>query len=382
MTTTGGLRQYEGRIQRYWSGLNQNNLNRTDYYYRYWHLHPEVPWALMANLVSRNAGYQMTDLSRYEQWIALNPSQLLLHPATRAVITGLSSAHIRCLFVLLEAGNFLIFRDVYPQLQAYAWAKRFPEQADTVFERLLRAPFNTDPFIVEEWRSFFQQARAHNWLDAWLNDPAQRSLVRRMSYSLVINEQNQIEDRLVQPLHARRYLGPFAYTIPKLLELASRLELTRLCLPIAGRADGSDTQLLIFTVKDFGQLEARINVGRSLFTVLFEQDRERVPRIMNWVQWNSRHTGSRRDYNTLDYSTDGTSIVPGGQKYSPRLFRAWPWAPGKTSVFGHIHKPPIKLPIAVRERRNHQNWLQPITNPSVVELASLRALQEIGAWER
>ena len=44
---------------------NADNLTRTAFYLAYWRAHPEVTWALLAHLVSRNAGYQMTDLRRH-----------------------------------------------------------------------------------------------------------------------------------------------------------------------------------------------------------------------------------------------------------------------------------------------------------------------------
>src|SRR5262245_496884 len=75
---------------------NKNNLTRTNYYYAYWKTHPEVPWALMANLVSRNAGYQMTDLDRYYELAMGGASPLVILPG--AALTPV------LLFILLEAG--------------------------------------------------------------------------------------------------------------------------------------------------------------------------------------------------------------------------------------------------------------------------------------
>ena len=44
--------------------INETNPMRTDYYLRYYTRNPEVPWVFMAHLVSRNAGYQMSDAMR------------------------------------------------------------------------------------------------------------------------------------------------------------------------------------------------------------------------------------------------------------------------------------------------------------------------------
>ena len=41
---------------------NKNNLNRTNAYLTFYHQHPEIHWAFLAHMVSRNGGYNMTDL--------------------------------------------------------------------------------------------------------------------------------------------------------------------------------------------------------------------------------------------------------------------------------------------------------------------------------
>ena len=42
--------------------LNINNITRTQAYWDYYLRHPEIHWALLAHMVSRNAGWNMTDL--------------------------------------------------------------------------------------------------------------------------------------------------------------------------------------------------------------------------------------------------------------------------------------------------------------------------------
>jgi hypothetical protein len=49
---------------------NQNNITRTTYYLEYYFRHPEVPWTLLAAGTSRNAGYQMSDLPRFQRYAA------------------------------------------------------------------------------------------------------------------------------------------------------------------------------------------------------------------------------------------------------------------------------------------------------------------------
>src|SRR5438094_9529829 len=89
-----------------WSELaerNRDNISRTESYlelYAWTREHPpELPWLFMAHLVSRNAGYMMTDLARN---LAGKPGD---DPTMRAPM--------RTLFLLLERGNFLIFWDAW-----------------------------------------------------------------------------------------------------------------------------------------------------------------------------------------------------------------------------------------------------------------------------
>ena len=42
--------------------LNKNNVTRTQAYLNFYLRHPEIHWALLGHLVSRNGGWNMTDL--------------------------------------------------------------------------------------------------------------------------------------------------------------------------------------------------------------------------------------------------------------------------------------------------------------------------------
>lgn len=42
--------------------LNKNNVTRTRAYYQFYLQHPEIHWALLGHMVSRNGGWNMTDL--------------------------------------------------------------------------------------------------------------------------------------------------------------------------------------------------------------------------------------------------------------------------------------------------------------------------------
>ncbi|QHN49242.1 DUF2515 domain-containing protein [Geobacillus stearothermophilus] len=85
---------------------NLNNITRTAAYFTFFERHPEVHWAFLAHLVSRNGGWNMTDLRG-----SLLP--LLLPEKT-----------IAPLFLFLKRANALIFHDAYPQLLLYEESKR------------------------------------------------------------------------------------------------------------------------------------------------------------------------------------------------------------------------------------------------------------------
>ena len=42
--------------------LNKNNVTRTRAYYQFYVQYPEIHWALLGHMVSRNGGWNMTDL--------------------------------------------------------------------------------------------------------------------------------------------------------------------------------------------------------------------------------------------------------------------------------------------------------------------------------
>lgn len=42
--------------------LNKNNVTRTRAYYQFYIRYPEIHWALLGHMVSRNGGWNMTDL--------------------------------------------------------------------------------------------------------------------------------------------------------------------------------------------------------------------------------------------------------------------------------------------------------------------------------
>ena len=81
--------------------LNQNNVTRTQAYFQFYLQHPEIHWALLGHMVSRNVGWNMTDL-KGELLTKLLPER-----------------DQKAFFSFLERGSWLIFQDVFPQFLVY-----------------------------------------------------------------------------------------------------------------------------------------------------------------------------------------------------------------------------------------------------------------------
>lgn len=89
------------QIKEQTSALNINNVTRTMAYLDFYNQHPEIHWAFLGHMVSRNGGWNMTDLKG-----GLLPRLL-------------TSKEAASFFSFLERGNWLIFQDVFPQFLLY-----------------------------------------------------------------------------------------------------------------------------------------------------------------------------------------------------------------------------------------------------------------------
>jgi len=199
----------------------------------------DLPWILMAHLVSRNGGYMMSDVAAARD----HGHSAFTRPALEE------------LFLFLERANFLIFYD--------AWYH--------VLHHLLgRAPDScrTTQFTRASWLRY--QASAADVVDAKL----ERSLV----FDLVTNEQRFIEHRVV---HHPRFARARA---------------------IVGLLEAADTEApLIFphsnasiTVGGFAVVERRIAAGMRIFDEVLA-DHARREEIFRWALAHP-HTGSRLAY--------------------------------------------------------------------------------------
>jgi len=203
----------------------------------------ELPWLLMAHLVSRNAGYLMSDLAR-----ALDRER------ERGTDPALGGA-MESLMMLLERANFLIFHD--------AWHHVLHHLAGRT--DALSGP-RTPRFMIDAWRRHERGPQDHE---------GERQLV----LDLVHNEQHLIERRAVH--HPR--LAPGLRLID-VIERSGREK--PLHLPVEGAPS--------ITVGGFARLERRIAAGARIFDEAMA-DRARRDVLFSWAQAHP-HTGSRAVY--------------------------------------------------------------------------------------
>jgi hypothetical protein len=223
---------------------NRDNVSRTTSYLELYasarENDLELPWVLMAHLVSRNAGYLMTDLG-----VALGePNNVFTDEATRE------------LFGFLERANFLIFHDAWHHVLHHLLGR-----TGTLGDE-------TPRFMRDAWRRY--EDAAPRGIDATL----ERSLV----LDLVHNEQNLIEARVVHHPRFDRARAMIAF-----FEGVGRE--APMVLPI------TDARIV---VGGFAKLDRRIDTGRRIFDTVLE-GRALRDEIFAWAM-SHPHTGSRSVY--------------------------------------------------------------------------------------
>lgn len=224
---------------------NRNNITRTMAYLDIYERNPELEWAFLAHLVSRNAGWNMTDLKG--EW------------CTRL----LSEKERESYFLFMERANWLIFQDAYPQLLLYEQAKK---RQKPLFHLL--SVFHVSRFMQAVWEDFWEHGN--------------RAL---LTVSLIINEQNYIELRVIEQ---DQYSAPVFKDIKYFLE-----DLLDLCMIIIPAF--SDEKLALYgkQVNSFPELHERIQLGKELYGILFSPDV--LSRVLTWCR-QTVHSGSRADY--------------------------------------------------------------------------------------
>ncbi len=230
-------------------GRNANNVTRTASYLELYALSremgAELPWILMAHLVSRNGGYMMTDVSS----------------AWERGETMFSESTLGQLFLFLERANFLIFYDAWYHVLHHLLGR----------SRALD-PSRTTRFICACWPRY----------ESELSGGKPTSEVeRRLVEELVTNEQNFIERRVA---HHERFEK--ARAVIGFLEQVGREG------PVL--FPKSDAKI---RVGKFALLERRISTGMRIFEEILA-DPVRREEIFRWAMENP-HTGSRAVYGGL-----------------------------------------------------------------------------------
>ncbi len=222
---------------------NRDNVARTESYLELYALARahgvELPWVLMAHLVSRNAGYLMTDLA----------------PGGRAASFFTRDA-LDELFLFLERANYLIFDDAWHHVMHHALGRTGALDA------------RTPRFMREAWGRY-EDATAGGVTAA-----AERALVM----DLVTNEQNLIEHRVVHNARFERARAMVAFFEEAGID-------GPVVLPVTAAR---------IRVGNFARLERRIEAGKRIFDEGLAETHARSA-IFAWAA-ATRHTGSRAAY--------------------------------------------------------------------------------------
>ncbi len=267
---------------------NKNNVTRTKAYLEFYRLYPEVHWAFLGHMVSRNGGWNMTDLKG-------------------ELLSGLlSNREKRSFFSFLERGNWLIFQDAYPQFLLYEESLKRNKPFFHLFPFL-----NISVFMETIW-SYFWENRNTSIL----------------TIALIINEQSYLEKRVIQnPLYKNEVFNKLEF------KLQDMLSFNHILFPYMRN---SVLHLVGQTLHQFDSIHERILLGKRLYAVLFK-DRELLKSAETWAN-STPHTGSRKDYwphifNNVHEGLPGKSyqlrlkscsLRPGARRiYSPRLESAW-----------------------------------------------------------
>ncbi|ANY69788.1 hypothetical protein BBD42_27295 [Paenibacillus sp. BIHB 4019] len=270
--------------------LNRNNVTRTEAYLAIYERRPELHWALLAHLVSRNGGWNMTDLQG--EWLPY----LLGRSAREAV------------FRFLERANALIFQDAFPQLLLYEASCRAGRPLFYLLPQL-----GVSRFMVPVWQTFWESG------DSAI-----------LTVALIVNEQNYIEKRIVQhPFFRKEVLDTVFFGLQSLLQLNA--------VVFCYRSGGEEMKLAGLILENFDNLKERIEFGKRLYALLFS-----VPEVHGGAIAFARairHTGSRADYAPHLFAAvrrdppkkpyrerlSGRRLAPGAAPlFSPKLSSVWP----------------------------------------------------------
>ncbi|WP_188205988.1 DUF2515 family protein [Alkalibacillus aidingensis] len=229
---------------------NQNNVTRTKAYLDFYQEHPEVKWSFLASFVSRNTGWNMTDLQ------------------SQSFESMLSKQQLKSLYLTYESINWFIFQDAFPQLLIYKLSKQQNKPLFFLFKH-----FHISSIMEREWYAFYQK-RDKN----------------RLMYSQIINEQQLIQ----QPIITN---NPYRQSVFRSLpyRLQEILHLNAVLLPTEhGKLYGE-------FVPHFTPAKKRIKFGKKIAAILF------YPYLYPLFHDFAYHvdvTGSREEYEQfMDHHT-------------------------------------------------------------------------------
>lgn len=236
------LQDYLHYITNQTNRYNLDNLKRTKAYQQYYSKFPEMKWVLLASFVSRNAGWNMTDL--YHE-----PLHMLLGKKERLQ-----------LFLIYEKANWLIFSDAYPQLLVYQLSKKLKRPLFYLLPK-----WQVSEFMIAEWSHY------------WIHRDGERLL-----RSLIINEQQVIQKPIIEN---QEYHRSIFKNLPYMLQ--NSFKTNAVLLPT--------TKATIYGlwVRQFTKMDERILLGKQLASIIFH------PHLYPEFHAFHRtvpHTGSRMDY--------------------------------------------------------------------------------------
>ncbi len=229
-------------IKKHTEKSNVDNISRTQAYAAFFERNKEIKWSFLASMVSRNAGWNMTDLEGI--WFP----------------KSLSKNYRHTLFLTYERANWLIFSDAYPQLLLYEFSKKNNQP----YFHLLKV-FLSSTFIETEWELFLK-----------LRDE------NRLMTAQIINEQNLIQKPVMEhPFYKEKVFKSFIYMFQDFFHFSSVLFPTK------------EGDLYGFSVHHFRNATKRIELGKRLAWLLFHP--EYYPSFYCFSK-STEHTGSRYDY--------------------------------------------------------------------------------------
>ncbi|UOQ42859.1 DUF2515 domain-containing protein [Halobacillus salinarum] len=270
--------------------FNVNNLTRTQAYLSFYLNHTEIHWAFLGHMVSRNGGWNMTDLK----------GEFLPE-----ILSAEERTHY---FLFLERGNWLIFQDAYPQFLIYEESKK---QQRPLF--YLLPFFGVSIFMETVWKYFWNSFDNYS-----------------LAIAQVVNEQNYLEGRLIQNHHYQQtVLDTLEFQVQDLFKF------NQILFPLPDQS-GKQVKLIGQTLQHFASLRERVMLGKRLYELLFASE-SRLQRITKWAE-STPHSGSRKDYwnqlfhdirenlpgNNLKRKIKNCQLINNSAKlYSPPLNYAW-----------------------------------------------------------